>query len=304
MKFFITSAVIALLIAVVLAVRWPDATAQKNAAISSEHNRRAFSTKTVAPSGSALTEKETVNVEPGGEVDREAETLESHSQPPLLDALPLYDILLTLNFSADGNLVLDRYARATLQVMFNQVGLPGDEERMDALRALLAEALPEETAQQLLELLQNYSEYRQAEQDLRNTLSAARDNDSPLANYDQIKALRRSYLGDQVASGLFSEEEAQLPYMVEAMAVARDASLSEEERAQKLAALQAGFNEAASRMDSPLAEKVLAARVARLRAEGASDAEIFAVRNDVLGSAEAQRLAELDLANRNDEPEP
>ena len=224
--------------------------------------------------------------------------------PDQLDALQLYDSLLALHFSSDGDIVMDRNMRAALQAMFDQVGAPADPARMENLRALLAGALPQETAGQLLDLLQNYSDYRQAEHDLRSTQSAvaAGGSDDPLANYDQIKELRRSYLGEEVASGLFSEEELQLPYMVEAMAVARDSSLSQEARAEKLAALQVGFNEAASRMNSPLAEKVLAAKVARLRAAGASDAEIFAVRNQVLGSAEAQRLADEDRASGEDAP--
>ena len=306
MKVFITCAVIALLLAIVVVAAWPDASGQGNAPLQPVKGAQTMSSVQSDRSTNLRTKKASLHTGLETEAAQPTGISEPLSPAPEIavpDSIHLYDALLALNFSEKGNLVMDRNTRSALQVMYGQLGVPADAQRVEALRALLIEALPEESAQQLLGLLQSYAEYRQAEHELRSAQRAA-GNDHPLANYDQIKNLRRSYLGDEVASGLFSEEEAQLPYMVEAMAVARDASLPAEERAQKLAALQAGFNEAASRMDSPLAEKVLAARVARLRAEGASDAEIFAARNAVVGSAEAQRLAEADQARPGGEPTP
>lgn len=303
MKIFITCVVIASLALVVFAVDWPGRAAP-NSQQSRPQNASAPMAKEDFDSAEQRekAEGETEQVDDGsrrvGRITAPAPGV-SNPEAEQLDSLPLYDLLLSLHFSGEGEVVIDRNTRAILQEMYAQVGAAADEQRMESLRALLAGALPEAAVKQLLDLLQNYSAYRQAALDLErtNTDVNASGEANPLENYDQLKALRRSYLGDEAASGMFSEEETQLPYMVEAMAVARDTSLSEEERTQKLAALQDGFNEAASRMHSPLAEKVLAAKVARLRAEGASEAEIFAVRSDVLGSAEAQRLADEDLAN-------
>jgi len=305
-RVFITCAVIALLLAIVIVAVWPDASGQGGARVPPLKDAQALISVQSNPLANLRTKKDSLYSELEEKAAQPTGIPEPVSPAPEMavpDAIHLYDALLALNFSENGNLVMDRNTRAALQVMYGQLGVPADAQRVDVLRALLMEALPEESAQQLLGLLQSYAGYRQAEHELRSAQRAT-GNDHPLANYDQIKTLRRSYLGDEVAGGLFSEEETQLPYMVEAMAVARDASLPAEERAQKLAALQAGFNEAASRMDSPLADKVLAARIARLRAEGASDAEIFAARNAVVGSAEAQRLAEADQARQGSEPTP
>lgn len=299
MKIFITCAVIASLLAVAITIYWPGSGASKTGKTSVQQTeggplvKRVVADRLVAPETPEAEEIPRPEDKPMPQVPGKVGPEVSG-----LDALEIYDVLLTLNFSADNQLLVDRNTRAVLQMMYDQLGDPVDEQREENLQALLREALPQETAQQLLDLLQDYSAYTQAVDDLRRTQAASASSGAvdPLHHYDQVKALRRSYLNEEVASGMFAEEEAQLPYMVEAMAVTRDPNLSQEERAQKLAALQAEFNDTAIRMNSPLAAKVLEAKVARLRAEGASEAEIFAVRNEVLGSAEAQRLAEADQA--------
>lgn len=310
MKILITCAVIALLVSGVLANLW-------------------FSPEPGGETAMSLTIGESVEMpvpDAGGADDRSNE-LDTRAEGDLksapvlaenespgaeeterntLDSVALYDALLILNFDSEGNLLFDRNTRAALQLLHDQLAEDGDgqgpgvesrvQSRLESLQTLLSDALPEAVAIQLLDLLQDYSAYRQAVEDVQRTRATetlAASN--PLDNYEQIKALRRSYLEEEQASGMYAEEEAQLPYMVESMAVARDPNLTEEERAEKLAAMQAEFNETASRMESPLARKVLEAKVARMRADGASDAEVFAARDAVLGSAEAARLADEEL---------
>ncbi|WP_078083251.1 lipase secretion chaperone [Microbulbifer mangrovi] len=308
MKIFITCAVIALLVSGVLAKLW-------------------FSPEPRDKTAASLTINEPVEINsPGDGVavaydpENEIGIAEKDSGKPVeglseseyaaagksgrdsLDTVALYDALLILNFDSEGNLLFDRNTRTALQLLHDQLEEDGDgadsrwQGRLESLQALLSDALPEAVAMQLLDLLQDFSAYRQAVEDVQRTRATDTSAASnPLDNYEQIKALRRSYLEEEQASGMYAEEEAQLPYMVESMAVARDPNLSEEERAEKLAAMQAEFNETASRMDSPLARKVLEAKVARMRADGASDAEVFAARDAVLGSAEAARLADEEL---------
>ncbi|TLM73974.1 lipase chaperone [Microbulbifer harenosus] len=209
----------------------------------------------------------------------------------LFDVLPVYDALLVLNF-AEGELLVDRNTLAALQAIYAALGQDAGADAFAELQSVLEEALPAAAAVQLLEMTRQYFSYRQAEQDVR--AAAAQQSNDPMQSYRQLVALRRTYLGEDTAGQLFAEEETQVPYMISAFAVARDKSLSAEARAVRLAELQEAFNNSASRMDSPLARKVLEAKVARLRAGGAGENEVFAVREEVLGSAEAQRLAERD----------
>ena len=297
MKIFITCVVIALLVTGMLAVNWRgsesrEAVRNADAAMAGQapgedvRMEQSFDEVTAAAEAGSKPLSGVQASPAAGEV--------AQGEEPL-DTLQLYDTLLILNFSSEGNLLFDRNTRAALQALHEQLGGDIDDQRLGNLQALLNDALPEEAAMQLLDLLQDYAAYQQAVEDVQRAQSqedATATN--PLDNYEQLKALRRSYMDNEQVSGMYAEEEAQLPYMVESMAVARDLNLSEEERAAKLAALQEAFNDTASRMDSPLARKVLEAKVARMREGGASDAEIFAVRDAVLGSAEAQRLAEQD----------
>ena len=305
MKIFITCAVIALLVSAVITRFWFSAELHGETATSLTIEEPAASP---APdvgglhgpeNGIGNTEEDHLN---STQVLSEGESLAvEEAGRDALNTVELYDTLLILNFDSEGNLLFDRNTRAVLQQLHGQLGEDGDwqgargQSRLESLQALLIDALPEAVATQLLDLLQDYSAYHQAVEDVqRNRATDASAVSNPLEHYEQIKALRRSYLGEEQASGMYAEEEAQLPYMVESMAVARDPNLSEEERAERLAAMQAEFNETASRMDSPLARKVLEAKVARMRADGASDAEVFAARNAILGSAEAARLADED----------
>lgn len=297
MKIFITCVVIALLVTGMLAVNWRGAESQEAAGKLDAEMRGKAPVEDVMMEESF--DEVTAAVQAGGKplsgLQASPAAGEVVSGEEQLDTLQLYDTLLTLNFSSEGTLLFDRNTRAALQALHEQLGGDIDNHRLGSLQALLNDALPEEAAVQLLDLLQDYAAYQQAVEDVQRAQSQGDATETnPLDNYEQLKALRRSYMDNEQVSGMYAEEEAQLPYMVESMAVARDLNLSEEERAAKLAALQEAFNDTASRMDSPLARKVLEAKVARIREGGASDAEIFAVRDAVLGSAEAQRLAERD----------
>ncbi|MCK7598594.1 hypothetical protein M0G74_15045 [Microbulbifer sp. CAU 1566] len=295
MKFFITCAVIVFIAAVVIAAGFVGDAAESEIAIDSaaavNQALAAESQAIVQPDAPAAAGEVAV----ANTVDAVA-AVEAQIEPADVpfDTLPVYDALLALNFSADDSLLLDRNTLAALQAMEAALGPDADADAVAQLRQLLEEALPAGIALQLMELTSQYSAYRRAELDVRAALSP--HTADPMQGYDQLVALRRTYLGEEAAGKLFAEEEAQLPYMTSAFAVARDENLTQEARRARLSELQAAFNDTASRMDSPLAKQVLAARVARMRAGGASEEEIFALRNRLLGSAEAQRLAEADQA--------
>lgn len=224
-----------------------------------------------------------------------ADTQATDEPATSIDPVPIYDALLDLNFDPDQSLLVDRNTRATLSALYETLGPDLTGAEWAALQELLGEALPGAAAGQLIGLIPDYFAYQQAELEFRHAV-AEPGGRLAAVDYTTLTEMRRNYFDRHAADRLFAEEEAQLPYMTHAMAVARDENLSAEERAQKLAELQQAFNRAASRMDSPLAGKVLDERIRRLRARGASDAEIFAERSAVLGSAEAQRLAEADRA--------
>ncbi|WP_250463470.1 lipase chaperone [Microbulbifer litoralis] len=226
---------------------------------------------------------------------REPEENPGHAAlaPPEPASARIYDALLLLNFDKDGALILDRNTRGALEILYPELAVSGGSITATQLQALLEGALPEAAAQQLTGVVRSYSDYRQAERDFLGD-SGGRRVPADRSRYRQLLELRRNYFGEELASGLFAEEEIQAPYIMDAMAVAGDENLSGEERARRLADLQRQFNRETSRMGSPLARRILAARVQRMRAAGAGEAQVFSVRSEALGSAEAQRLAEAE----------
>lgn len=223
---------------------------------------------------------------------REPEEKPGHA-PPEPASVRIYDALLLLNFDKDGALILDRNTRGALEILYPELAVSGGSTTTTQLQALLEGVLPEAAAQQLTGVVRSYSDYRQAERDFLGD-SGGRRVPADRSRYRQLLELRRNYFGEELASGLFAEEEIQAPYIMDAMEVAGDENLSGEERARRLADLQRQFNRETSRMGSPLARRILAARVQRMRAAGAGEAQVFAVRSEALGSAEAQRLAEAE----------
>lgn len=298
MKVFSVCAGLTLLIATLLALWWPATQSlPPEEIVNSKPQVGAYSTAE-KPYSEVLAEED-------GEEKGRIKKAELGGEE--FDTVRIYDSLLLLNFDESGALQLDRNTRATLRAIYSELGADAGPETFSQLRALLEEALPQAEVRRLLDIARNYFAYRQAARDhaiatgMSTGPTPSHANMENLEingrNYQQLIQLRRNYLGEGVANKLFIEEETQAPYMASAMAVARDKSLSEEERAQRLEELQREFNRAASRMDSPLARKVLDAKVTRMRAAGASEAEIFELRSEVLGSVEAQKLAEEDRNN-------
>lgn len=295
MKIFITCAVMVFIAAVVVSV---NMTRNPGGPVVVTRSEPVYGERSLPQEVEQTQESRRAALPASAEVKRGAAAGEVNP----FDTLAIYDALLMLNFADDASLLVDRNTLAFLRAVYAALGESAGPEAIVQLRTLLEQALPAAAAQQLWVLMEPYFAYRQAAADVRH--AASQQSDDPMYSYHQLVALRRNYLGEDAAGRLFAEEEAQLPYMTSAFAVARDKNLSEEVRAARLAELQEAFNRTASRMNSPLATKVLAARVARLRADGAGEAEVFAVREEVLGSAEAQRLAEEDrnAENRAEEP--
>ena len=145
-----------------------------------------------------------------------------------------------------------------------------------------------------LDLLNRYLGYRAEARALFAEENAAA---LPLERrLQRIRELRRAHFGD-LAEALFAEEEERWRADIERLQVMHDPALADEERAARLAALDAELPESVREArDAATAASSLRRDEARLRAEGASDAEIGALREARFGREAAERLAALDQA--------
>lgn len=172
------------------------------------------------------------------------------------------------------------------------------EESADALYARILAAIKRHAtgaaAQQAQALLDDYLLYRERAGEMLGGDVFGEDLPRRL---QYIRELRREIFGAEVATALFGAEEARWFADMERRRVISDASLSDDERAEHLADIEASQPE----------EAIVARRAARvhrtlrqdeqqLLRDGAGELEIAQLRTEQFGEAGAERLAELDRA--------
>lgn len=188
---------------------------------------------------------------------------------PTSDALDLFDYYL----SAVGEQPLEQIvARIELEI----------RARLD----------PPDTA---LELLGQYLAYRDAVRELVATQGL--DALSLERRLQRLREIRRGVFGAALAAQLFEEEETRAREAIAWREVALDPDLGPDERAERLAALEAQLPEAElQRRERATVAQRLLEQEALLRADGTSEAEIDARRRRAFGEEAAARLAALDAA--------
>lgn len=199
----------------------------------------------------------------------------------------------------DGGLMLDdagRFVPTTdALALFNYYLAASGEEPLAVIRQRIIdrihELLPPEAAAEAEALLDRYLDYRTA---LRE-LAEARDVPGDLERRLQwLRELRREHFG-ALATDLFAEAEQTTRIDLERRRVALDPELDEAERRSELEALEAQLpervREARARANAPARAR---AEVTRVREDGGSAEEVFAVRERHFGTEAAQRLAVMD----------
>jgi lipase chaperone LimK len=143
-------------------------------------------------------------------------------------------------------------------------------------------------AKQARDLLDRYLAYR------ADAKRIAPAGDDLKARLEALSGLRRQHFGDK-APALFGDEEKAVTVAIEQRKVRADASLTPEQREQRLAQLEEQLPEAV-RAAREAATKPLreAAEEEAMRAAGATEDDIRAHRVATAGEEAADRLAELD----------
>jgi lipase chaperone LimK len=202
---------------------------------------------------------------------------------------------------ADGGLVVDGDARFVVTPdaldLFDYFLAASGEEPLAVIRARIEREierrLPPDARPFARDLLARYLAYREALRDLYENEHWA--DRSLERRFQRIRELRRAHFDAAEREALFATEEARWRVDLERRRIATDPDLAPDERAARLAALEAELpEEIRETRRATLAALRLRADEASLRADGASDAEIHALRADRFGPEAAARLAALD----------
>ena len=147
---------------------------------------------------------------------------------------------------------------------------------------------------QARDLLRRYVDYRIALQALPEA-GASLEADALRQRLDALNAVRQRYFSAEEYALFFARDNAEDEYLVQRLALAQQAGLSEQQRALALAELELQLPEEVRsvRTESTRHGELYAATQA-LQAGGASAEEIRRLREQALGSEAADALAELD----------
>lgn len=191
-----------------------------------------------------------------------------------------------------GQLQVDEGLRYLFDYFLASAGEESPEQIQARIAGYLHRQLPAAAARQAWAVLERYLAYR----DALATLPAHDGSlDGMLASLEQQRALRDQVLGPALAEAFFSAEDAYADFALRQSAILRDSGLAAAEKAQQIQALLAGLPEDQRQMiEATGAPMQMEQAVARLRQRGASEAEVWQMREQQFGSPAAERLQRLD----------
>ena len=226
---------------------------------------------------------------------RAHEVLALAQLPPLPETFRETEVDGGFTLDAGGHLVPSESALQFFQYYFSASGRESEQVMFSrVVHAIRARLLPPADAE-AIDLLGDFVRYRAAGHVLADEL----DDESPEERVARVTELRREIFGEAAAERMFGRDEDVRTVHMERARILADRSLSDFERTEALREANRGLPEdmRARQAESVLASQTLA-EVERLRAEGASDADVFAVRSAELGEAAAERLAVYDERER------
>lgn len=197
-----------------------------------------------------------------------------------------------LGVDADGHLLVN----AELRRFFEYWAAASGEEPDGRLRARLTAAIHARldgvAEAEALAMLERFDTYRERGREL------AERGDAPAelaARAEAVRQLRREMFGERDAAALFGDDEALVAAVLAERRISADTSLSEQQRAEQLAAVDAGLPESIRATRRATTEPQRLARdEAALRMQGGSPEAIQALRAERVGEQAAARLAALD----------
>lgn len=204
------------------------------------------------------------------------------------------DIDCTLEVNEQGKLMATMRVRRCFDYFFSTLGEKTEAQIIIDIRRHLESTLPPSARPYALELLSKYIQYRQSEVPAALNLDDKSPESMKLA-LESLRALRLRYFTRDEAQAFFGDDEAYDRYHIEASVIRHDASLSKQQKDERIAALSAQLPPSlAQNMSASQQYNVLESKTEEIRARGGSPQELHALRESMVGAEAAGRLAALD----------
>lgn len=204
--------------------------------------------------------------------------------------------LFELGFA--GGVVIDERTRAALEIALAEWPRHPSAADIERIEHRLRGGLPRADADRVIDLLHRWRRYQATAARLQAeppaSLQDARDLQA------RLMALRRAHFGPELADALFGTEEALARFHLASQAIDADPRLDPAQRSAQRQALRAALpaaarEQAAALTDTPTdALRQADALLTRLRAAGATPAEVEHALREQVGAAEAEHLLEME----------
>lgn len=195
-----------------------------------------------------------------------------------------------------GGLKLDLDTKASLEMISAELGANPSPQDIERIENSLRAGLPRDSAEKAIALVRSYRAYTQA-------AAQAAASQKPPQNAEELRlllaqdaALRRLHFDPETSKALFGVQEAYSLYSLDAQAIDSDPKLGPVEKARRLQALRAALPPELIELEPALSPKAseMELRIAQLREQGGSDAQVQAVRKEYLGAEAAESVAQME----------
>lgn len=222
------------------------------------------------------------------------------NRPAYLDNI---DLPGRYSVDEDGNLIVDEGVKEMLDFFLQGIGDLSFDEMHDLIAGSMITSLQEPALSQALELLENYFTYLDAYDDWQKSFNKdyamANDPASLQSHMQQLADLRTQYLGEEAHTAFFGEIEQVNAAYLDAQIALQQPNLTESEKAairdELKQSLPPHVREA---QEASMTLVTLTETTSTLKQQGASDADIYQARVEMVGEEAAQRLAQVDEEKR------
>ncbi len=228
-----------------------------------------------------------------------AKNLVPGPMPTLAPSLRGTEIDCPLQVDGKGQLVLTIGIRNCFDYFLSSLGEKTEAQLITDIRQYLTTTLPSTALPYALKLLDQYIAYRHAQTQIQPSTQVKTQSPESLQEIVlAMKNLRMKYFTPVEAEVLFGNEAAYDQYNINIMKINADKSLSEDQKAAKIAALMDQLPASLAESMRPLMQYAELQKLTKaIQARGGSAEELHQMRENLVGPEAAGRLDKLDVEN-------
>jgi len=222
------------------------------------------------------------------------------NRPAYLDNI---DLPGRYSVDENGNLIVDEGVKEMLDFFLQGIGDLSFDDMHDLIAGSMVASLQEPALSQALELLDNYFTYLDAYDDWQKSFNKeyamANDPASLRDHMQQLADLRTQYLGEEAHAAFFGEIEQVNAAYLDAQIALQQPNLTESEKIAIREELKQSLpTQVREAQEASMTLVTLTVTTNALKKQGASDADIYQTRVQLVGEEAAQRLAQVDEEKR------